>query len=128
MRRIELRMFIAFCLLLGVAFVVMAADMAKPKGTEVTVTGKVTCTNCKLANPDKTCPQGCCEMCIKSGDPAMLTDGKGNMYILLTSEKGVTLMNEERIKFVNTNVVVKGVLVKGKGIQGIYVDSMEKAR
>ena len=35
-------------------------------------------------------------------------------------------MNPERIKMMGGQVTVKGMLVKGKGIQAIYVDSMEK--
>ena len=35
-------------------------------------------------------------------------------------------MNPERMKMLGGQVTVKGMLVKGKGIQAIYVDSMEK--
>jgi hypothetical protein len=97
------------------------------KGTEISVTGTVTCTFCKLSNPDKPCAPGCCERCIKAGDPPLLTDAEGNQYILLSGEKGVPLMTPERNKMLGGMVTVKGVLVKGKGVQAIYVDKMEKA-
>ena len=56
----------------------------------------------------------------------MLTDAEGNMYLLLTGKMGETLMTPERTKMLGGQVTVKGMLVKGKGIQAIYVDSMEK--
>jgi|WetSurSiteA1Bulk_404760.scaffolds.fasta_scaffold00079_8 hypothetical protein len=109
------------------AFAATEEKGSATKGKEITVTGTVTCTHCKLANPDKPCKPGCCERCIKAGDPPLLTDKEGNQYILLTSEKGVSLMNPERHKMLGGMVTVKGVLVKGKGVQAIYVDKMEKA-
>ncbi len=36
-------------------------------------------------------------------------------------------MNPDRMKLIGGQVAVKGLLVKGKGIQAIYVDSIEKA-
>jgi hypothetical protein len=127
MKRIGMLMFVASCLVAGMVIAAMAAEQAKPKGNDITVTGQMSCTNCKLAQPGKSCPKGCCEMCVKAGDPVMLTDAKGNMYILLKSGMGESLMNEERMKLLGSQVTVKGVLVKGKGVQGIYVDTMEKA-
>ena len=109
------------------AFAASEGKGAATKGKEVTIIGTVTCTHCKLANPDKPCKPGCCEMCIKAGDPPLLTDTEGNQYILLTSEKGKSLMSPERYKMLGGMVTVKGVLVKGKGVQAIYVDKMEKA-
>ena len=95
------------------------------KGKEVSIAGKMTCTFCKLANPDKTCKPGCCEGCVRAGDPPLLTATDGNQYVLLTNEHEVSLMTPERYKMFNKPVNVQGVLVKGKGIQVIYVDKME---
>jgi hypothetical protein len=64
--------------------------------------------------------------CVKAGDPPMLTDADGNMYLLISGEQAVPFMNPERMKMLGGQVTVKGLLVKGKGVQAIYVDSMEK--
>jgi hypothetical protein len=93
------------------------------KGKEVSITGQLTCTFCKLQH--KTCEEGCCERCVKAGDPPLLTDSRGNQYILLTGEHEVPLMTPERYKMLGGKVTVKGVMVKGKGVQVIYVESME---
>jgi hypothetical protein len=124
----------AVCLLVaGTAYFATAAEQEKPKtdkaatsGKQVTMTGNLSCTFCKLAHPDMTCKPDCCMGCIKAGDPPMLTDADGNMYLLINGEQGVPLMNPERMKMLGGQVTVKGLLVKGKGIQAIYVDSMEK--
>jgi hypothetical protein len=122
------------CLLvMGTAYFAIAAEQEKVKnekaaitGKQVDMTGNLSCTFCKLAHPDKTCKPDCCKNCVKAGDPPLLTDAEGNMYILLTGEHEVPLMNAERMKMLGGQVTVKGMLVKGKGIQAIYVDSMEK--
>jgi hypothetical protein len=100
---------------------------AHAKGTQVSVTGVLTCTFCKLSHPEKACETGCCEKCIKAGDPALLTANDGEQFILITSEKEVALMTPERYALVGGPVTVKGMKVKGKGVQVIYVESMEKA-
>jgi len=97
------------------------------KGKEVTITGQVTCTFCKLSNPNKPCSPGCCERCIKAGDPPLLTAKDSTQYILLTGEHEVPLMTPERYAMLGGMVTVTGILVKGKGVQVIYVDKMEKA-
>jgi hypothetical protein len=116
-----------------VAYLAFAAEQEKPKsekaatsGKQVSMTGNLSCTFCKLAHPDMTCKPDCCMGCVKAGDPPMLTDAEGNMYILVTGEQAVPLMNPERMKMLGGQVTVKGMLVKGKGVQAIYVDSMEK--
>ncbi|MGA2071324.1 MAG: hypothetical protein ABSG97_08230 [Sedimentisphaerales bacterium] len=122
------------CLLVaGTGYFAIAAEQEKPKsdktstsGKQIAMTGNMSCTFCKLAHPDMTCKPDCCTTCVKAGDPPMLTDAEGNMYILLTGEQGVSLMNPARMKLLGGQVTVKGLLVKGKGIQAIYVDSMEK--
>jgi hypothetical protein len=124
----------AVCLLVaGTGYFAIAAEQEKPakekaatSGKQVTMTGNISCTFCKLAHPDMTCKPECCTACVKAGDPPMLTDAEGNMFLLVNGEQGVALMNPERIKMLGGQVTVKGMLVKGKGIQAIYVDSMEK--
>jgi hypothetical protein len=54
----------------------------------------------------------------------MLTTADGDQYILLTGEHEVPLMTPERYQMLGGSVNVKGVMVKGKGIQAIYVDQM----
>jgi hypothetical protein len=103
-----------------------AQSKSKPKGEEVTIMGRASCTFCKMSHPEMDCKKGCCAKCVGAGDPPLLTDGKGNNYILLTNEKGVSLMTPERIKLLGSDVTVKGLLIKGKGVQVILVDSMEK--
>ncbi len=127
------------CLLVsGAAYYALAAEKEKPKaekapeksmasGKDVTVTGHLSCTFCKLANPTMSCKPECDTACVKAGDPPLLTDAEGNMFILINSEQGIALMTPERMKMLSTEVTVKGMLVKGKGVQAIYVNSMEKA-
>ncbi len=122
---------VAACILLaaGSIYLVFRASGAQPGAAEakdVTITGKLSCTFCTLANPDKPCTPGCCADCVKMGDPPSLTDAVGNMYILLTGEKGMTLMTPERIQMMGGQVTVKGLLVSRNGVQAIYVDSMQK--
>jgi hypothetical protein len=56
----------------------------------------------------------------------LLTDAKGNQYVLVSGEQETTLMTPERAAMIGSQVTVKGVMVKGKGVQAIYVESMEK--
>jgi hypothetical protein len=128
MKRHGLRSVIVLLVLTWMALPVFAAKDGKGtpiQGKEVSITGKVTCTFCNLSHPGKTCEPGCCERCIKAGDPPLLTDADGNQYILLTGEHEVPLMTPERYKMLGGAVNVNGVMVKGKGIQAIYVDKME---
>jgi hypothetical protein len=97
------------------------------KGEKISLTGQLSCTFCTLAHPDKPCKKGCCTECIKGGDPPLLTDTDGNMYLLLGAEIKKPLMTPERMEMAGGKVAVKGLLVKGKGIQAIFVDTMEKA-
>jgi hypothetical protein len=100
---------------------------AAPKGEEVTITGKMTCTFCNLPAPGK-CSVECCQNCIKSGDPVLLEDAQGNLYILLSGEHEVSLMTPERIKLLTQKVTVKGLLVKRGGIQAIYVKEIAQEK
>jgi len=123
-------------ILLGMALSVQADEQGMKnkeektavKGEEVTITGTISCSFCKMSQPDKTCPKGCCTKCVQGGDPALLTDAEGNMYLLVTNEKGKPVMNAERMEMIGEKVVVKGVLVKGKGLQSVFVESIEKAK
>ncbi len=99
-----------------------------PKGQETTITGKLSCTFCNLATPSKQCTKECCMDCIKAGDPPLLTDGQGNLYILLSGEQMKPLMTPERMNLLETQVKVTGIVVKRGGLEGIYVKKMEKAQ
>jgi nitrous oxide reductase accessory protein NosL len=105
-----------------------AQEKAAPKDQDVTITGMMSCTFCNLATPSKTCTKQCCQDCIKAGDPPLLTDAKGSLYILLTGEKMKPLMTPERMDLLQGKVTVTGILVKRDGLQGIYVKKMEKAK
>ncbi len=118
-------LFMALVLLTGTCWA--QEKMAAPKGEEVTVTGLMSCTFCNLPGGGK-CTKECCQACIKAGDPVLLTDGKGNLYILLTGEQMKPLMTPERMDMLESKVTVSGMLVKRGGIQGIYVKKMEKAK
>jgi len=98
-----------------------------PKGQDVTITGMLTCTFCNLPGAGK-CSKECCQACIKAGDPPLLTDAKGDLYILLTGEHEKPLMTPERMNLVIEKVTVTGIVVKRGGLQGIYVKKMEKAK
>lgn len=128
MRRLMVRLILVLFVLSFTAAILSSTTDGKEtavKGEEVSITGQLTCTFCKLSKPDKPCEKGCCERCIKAGDPPLLTDSKGDQYILLTGEHEVPLMTPERYKMLGKTVLVKGVMVKGKGVQAIYVDHME---
>jgi hypothetical protein len=126
---------VTVCLLVsGTAYFTFAAEQEKAKtekamssGKDVTMTGHLSCTFCKLANPTMSCKPECDMACVKAGDPPLLVDAEGNMYILVNGEQGVALMTPERMKMLGGEVTVKGMLVKGKGVQAIYVNTMEKA-
>jgi hypothetical protein len=123
-------MVVATCILLaaGGIYLLLGTSASQPEAAaqEVTISGKLSCTFCTLANPDKPCMPGCCADCVKMGDPPSLTDAQGSMYILLTGEKGMTLMTPERVQMMGGQVTVKGLLVNRNGIRAIYVDSMQK--
>jgi len=114
-------------ILMALALLTSICWAAAPKGEEVAITGKMTCTFCNLPAPGK-CSKECCQNCIKSGDPALLDDGKGNVYILLSGEHEKPLMTPERMNLLTEMVTVKGMLVKRGGVQGIYVKDMQKAK
>lgn len=97
-----------------------------PKGQDVTITGVMSCTFCNLPAAGK-CTKECCQNCTKAGDPVLLTDTKGDLYILLTGEQMKPLMTPERMELMESKVTVTGILVKRGGIQAIYVKKMEKA-
>jgi hypothetical protein len=102
-----------------------AAEKGVSQGKDVTITGKLSCTFCNLASP-VGCTKECCVGCLKSGDPVLLTDGKGNLYLLISGEKDKPLMTAERMNLILEKVKVKGTLIKRGGIRGIYVKSIEK--
>ena len=123
---------LVMAVVLAVALTVtMAMPQDKPepiKGEKVGLSGMLSCAFCTFAHSDKTCKKGCCTECIKAGDPPLLKDAEGNMYILLTNEIKKPLMTPDRMEMTGEKVMVKGMMVKGKGIQAIFVDSMEKAQ
>ncbi len=130
MKRIMVFAMVAL-LVTGAAYLGFAAEKEKASpegGQSVTLTGELSCTFCKLAHPNMVCKPDCCTSCVKAGDPPLLTDADGSMYLLVSGEKEVPLMNPDRMKLLGGQVTVKGLLVKGKGIQAIYVDSIEKAQ
>lgn len=126
MRALFLSLALALVGLTGAAYA-EGGKAGAVKGQEVSVKGTMTCTFCKMSHPDKPCTADCCVHCIKSGDPVLLTDARGNQYVLLSNERGMPLMNQARYELLGSDVVVKGVLVKGKGVQAIFVEGMDKA-
>ena len=98
-----------------------------PKGQDVTITGLISCTFCNLPAVGK-CSKECCQACVKSGDPVLLTDVKGGLYILLSGEKMKPLMTADNLNLLQEKVTVTGIMVKRDGLQGIYVKKMEKAK
>ncbi len=104
-----------------------APGPAAANGKNVTVTGRLSCTFCTLAHPDKPCTPECCTSCVKAGDPPALTDAQGDTFILLTGEKGMPLMTPARLQMMGRQVTVKGLQVSRNGVRAIYVDAMEPA-
>ncbi len=117
----------ALLVLMAVCILTSTCWAAAPKGEEVTITGKITCTYCNLPASGK-CSLECCQNCIKSGDPVLLEDAGGNLYILLSGEHEKPLMTPDRMKLLTEKVTVKGMLMKRGGVQGIYVKEMAKAK
>jgi hypothetical protein len=97
------------------------------KAEKVTLTGKLSCTFCTLAHPEKACKKECCVACVKAGDPPSLKDAEGNVYLLLSGEKAMPLMTAEKMELMGKQVTVTGMKVACKGLQAIYVESMVKA-
>lgn len=133
MKRRSLLFSLGLVLLMALALTAGAAKEEKPakenpKHKQVTLTGDFTCTFCKLAHPDQACNKECCLGCIKSGNPPLLVDAEGKMYILMAGEIKQPFLTPEREALAGSKVTVKGLLVKGKGVQAIYVDSMEAAK
>ncbi len=133
-RIVVLSLILSAAALSGVALSGMAAEgdkaakaLGAAKGEQVTLSGQFSCTFCTLAHPEKACTKDCCAKCVKAGDPPSLTEAEGNKYLLLTGEQGIALMTPARAEMLGGQVTVKGLLVKGKGLQAIYVDSLEKA-
>ena len=117
----------ALLVVMAVLLVASICWAQAPKGQEVTITGMLSCTFCSLPGGGK-CTKECCQDCIKAGDPTLLTDAKGNLYILLSGEQMKPLMTTERMDMLQSKVTVTGIEVKRGGIQGIYVKKMEKAK
>ncbi len=117
----------AFLVLMALLLLTTFCWAQAPKGQEVTITGMMSCTFCNLPGGGK-CTKECCQNCIKNGDPVLLTDAKGQMYILLSGEQMKPLMTPERMDMLQSKVTVKGMEVKSGGLQAIYVKSMEKAK
>jgi len=113
--------------LVAVLLLSSACWAAAPKGEEVTIMGKITCTYCNLPAAGK-CSKECCQNCIKSGDPVLMEDAEGNLYILLSGEHEKPLMTPERMDMLTEKVTVKGMLMKRGGVQAIYVKEMQKAQ
>ena len=127
MKRVTVLLALVVVVVMSASFLVMAAhEQGGPKGKEVNLSGRLSCTLCTLSHPDKTCKKGCCAGCIKGGDPPLLVDEDGNMYILLSNEIKKPLMTPERLQLAGEKVTIKGLLIKGKGIQAIVVDSVEE--
>jgi hypothetical protein len=118
------RAVLIFMALLLLTATCWAQGMA-PKGQDVTITGLMSCTFCNLPGGGK-CTKECCQNCVKAGDPVLLTDAKGGLYILLTGEQMKPLMTPERMEMLESKVTVTGIMVKRGGIKGIYVKKMEK--
>jgi len=98
------------------------------KGEEVTMTGQLSCTYCKLAGgASHQCSPGCCQACVKAGDSVLFQDDKDNLYLLLNKEKNKPLMTPANMDFAGGKVKIKGILNKTGGLQTIFVESMEKA-
>ncbi len=106
--------------------VVIAQGNGMPKGKQVSIIGTMTCTVCQLMHPGEKCAPGCCEQCIKNGDPVLFTDQAGNQYVLTSTAENTKLMTAERYALLGQTVLVKGKLVKGKGVQFIMVESVAK--
>jgi hypothetical protein len=127
MKRLVL-VIMAVLLLVGTCWAQMPVGApSKAAGPEVTITGMLSCTFCSLPAAG-TCTKECCQACIKSGDPVLLTDAKGDLYVLLTGEHEKPLMTPDRMNLVTEKVKVTGIVVKRGGLQGIYVKKMEKAQ
>ncbi len=113
-------------LALLLAAVGWAANQGGLHSKDVTIEGKLSCTYCNLPAP-VNCTKECCLGCLKAGDPVLLTDAKGSLYILIGGQKDKPLLTPEMMNWVLEKVKVRGTLVRRGGVQGIYVKAIEKA-
>ena len=106
----------------------MAVRMiAAEKGTECKMTGMLICAYCNLADPEHKCSKECCQKCIEAGSPVVLKDDKGQLFLCVGAEKEKKFVTPEVFAMLGGKVKVEGMLVKNGGLQGIYVNKIEKA-
>ncbi len=118
---------LVLCVVVAVLSAAVWAVEAK-KGEEMTMTGTLSCSFCKLAGgPDHKCSKECCQACLKGGDTALLQDDKGGLFMLVSKDKEKPVINPERLALMGEKVNVKGIMVKANGLQAIYVENIEKA-
>ena len=125
--KMRMRFVILGVLALAALIVNVQASPKDMMGKEVTITGDFSCTSCRLSHPETPCAGGCCKTCIAAGDPPLLTAADGQMYILLSGEKQEKMMTPDLEMLLGGKIMVKGMLVKGMGIQVIYVKEIKKA-
>jgi len=119
--------------IVALALVAYAAEQPKSepkpeqKSEAVTMEGTLACAMCSLAMPDEKCTKECCQVCAKSGGPAVLKDAKGQLYLLLPAEHGKELLTDEVKGLFQEQVVIKGKLVENGGLRAILAESITKA-
>jgi hypothetical protein len=103
------------------AYLLIAAGWAlvqgASQGKEVAVTGKISCAYCNLSAPGN-CTKESCRAGVIHGNPVLLTDTKGNRYMLLSEKKEKPLMAGERMHLLREKSV-HGKLVKLRRIRAI---------
>lgn len=118
---------LALAALICLTGVCTAAESMVKKGEAVTMQGTLSCGFCTLVDPEHAMNKKCCQGCLKSGDSVLLKSDKGELYLLIAGEHEKTLKTSEVIEMAGEQVQVKGNLVKNGGLQGIYVEKIDKA-
>jgi len=98
---------------------------AQPKGEKVTLKGEVVDLWCYMEGGDRgAAKKACATACATAGNPIAILDAGGSVYIaagLKDHQPGKDLL----LKRMSSEVTVTGTLVKGGGVQMIYLDSVK---
>ncbi len=120
--------------ILGVLVAVLAMTLVvvggvwaaeKSKGEEITAKGELVDLWCYLDHGARGANhKECAVACVKAGNPAGLVTEKGEVYMLLGSDKHDPSKSISLDKMAE-QVTVTGTLVKKGGVQGIFVKEMK---
>ena len=98
---------------------------AQPKGKDVTVKGEVVDLWCYMDSGARGAShKSCAVTCAEAGNPIGIVDDKGDVYMVLGTEKHQVAKDMLINKMAET-VTVEGTLVKKGGLHALYVKTVK---